>query len=318
MKKFDDLLVFVTVVERQSFIGAARQLGLPAGTVSRKVQELEQRLGITLLNRTTRRLAVTEVGREVYESAARGFAAIEEAESLAIERHETPAGSLRVAVPYALLYTGLLPYLPDFRARYPDVRLEFVVTNQTIDLIEHNCDIAIRVGAQQDSSYVKRTLFTSEYRLVATPATLDRIGRPKKPADLLSLPIAGLLAAAGVSTSSPVPPNWAFVRGDRRQELSFQFAVSATDPIVPLDFALRGQGIALLLDTLARSSIESGLLEVVLADWSIADKLELSLFYRRRATMDSKVRVFVDFVVERVRAFRMAREKGAETRSPPP
>ncbi|MCC2103224.1 MAG: LysR family transcriptional regulator, partial [Hyphomicrobiales bacterium] len=87
-------------------------------------------------------------------------------------------------------------------------------------------------------------------------------------------------------------------------ELSFRFAVAATDPIVPLDFALRGQGIGLLLDTLARPSIEIGFLEVVLGDWRIADSLELSLLYRRRATMDSKVRVFIDFLSEKIRAVR--------------
>ncbi|HMN71736.1 MAG TPA: LysR family transcriptional regulator [Rhodoblastus sp.] len=304
MKKFDDLLVFVTVVDRQSFIGAARQLKLPPGTVSRKVQELETRLGITLLNRTTRRLSVTEVGREVYEAAARGFAAIEEAESLAIVHHDTPSGVLRIVVPYALLYTALLPHMPAFRKQYPDVRIEFLVTNQPIDLVENNCDLAIRVGAQPDSSYVKRTLFVSEYRLVATPAALDRIGRPGKPSDLLSLPMAGLLKASSIASPSPVPPSWSFVRGERREDLTFRFAVAATDPIVPLDFALRGEGVALLLDTLARPSIEAGLLELVLADWRIADKLELSLFYRRRATMDSKVRVFIEFLSERLRAVR--------------
>ncbi len=304
MKKFDDLLVFVTVVDRQSFIGAARQLGLPPGTVSRKVQELETRLGITLLNRTTRRLSVTEVGREVYDAAARGFAAIEEAESLALVRHETPAGVLRIVVPYALLYTALLPHVPAFRGKYPDVRIEFVVTNQPIDLVENNCDLAIRAGSQPDSSYVKRTLFVSEYRLVATAAALEKVGRPSKPSDLLSTPMAGLLATGGISGPSPVPPVWSFVRGERREDLSFRFAVAATDPIVPLDFALRGEGIALLLDTLARPSIEAGLLEIVLEDWRIADQMELSLFYRRRATMDSKVRVFIDFLSDRVRAVR--------------
>lgn len=307
MKKYDDLLVFVTVVDRQSFIGAARQLNLPPGTVSRKVQELETRLGITLLNRTTRRLSVTEVGREVYDAASRGFAAIEEAESLATVHHDRPAGVLRIVVPYALLYTALLPHMPAFRKTYPDVRIEFIVTNQSIDLVENNCDLAIRVGAQPDSSYVKRTLFVSEYRLVATPAALDRIGRPSKPADLLSLPMAGLLRSSNISGPSPVPPAWSFVRGERREELSFRFVVAATDPIVPLDFALRGEGVSLLLDTLARPSIESELLEVVLEDWRIADKLELSLFYRRRATMDSKVRVFIDFISERIRAVRPQR-----------
>ena len=304
VKKFDDLLVFVAVVDRQSFIGAARQLGLPPGTVSRKIQELETRLGITLLNRTTRRLSVTEVGHEVYEAAARGFAAIEEAESLAIDHHDKPAGVLRIVVPYALLYTALLPHVPAFREAYPDVRIEFVVTNQPIDLVENNCDLAIRVGAQPDSSYVKRTLFVSEYRLVATPAALEKFGRPARPSDLLSMPMAGLLRANNITSPSPVPHAWSFVRGDRREELSFRFAVAATDPIVPLDFALRGQGIGLLLDTLARPSIEIGFLEVVLGDWRIADSLELSLLYRRRATMDSKVRFFIDFLSEKIRAVR--------------
>lgn len=308
MKKYDDLLVFVTVVDRQSFVGAARQLNLPPGTVSRKVQELEARLGITLLNRTTRRLSVTEVGREVYDAAARGFAAIEEAESLAIVHQDKPAGVLRVVVPYALLYAALLPHVPEFRRKHPDVRLEFVVTNQPIDLVENNCDLAIRVGAQPDSSYVKRTLLVSEYRLVATPGALDRIGRPTKPSDLLSLPMAGLLATNTIAGPSPVPGVWSFVRGDRREELTLRFAVAATDPIVPLDFALRGEGVAVLLDTLARPSIETGILEVVLGDWRIADDFELSLFYRRRATMDSKVRVFIEFLGEHMRALRSGRE----------
>ncbi len=298
MKKFDDLLVFVTVVERQSFIGAARQLGIPAGSVSRKVQELETRLGITLLNRTTRRLAVTEVGREVYESAARGFAAIEEAESLAIQHHNKPSGVLRMVVPYGLLSIALLPWLPEFRALFPEVRIEFLVTNQPLDIVENNCDLAFRIGAQPDSSFVKRTLLQSEYRLVATPAALDRLGRPKRPTDLETLPMAGLLSpAAGVPGASPVPAPTAFVKGERRIDMTFQFAVAATDPIVPLDFALRGQGISIILEALARSSLESGALELVLSDWSIADKLELSILYRRRATMDSKVRVFLDFIL---------------------
>ncbi|MDE2365080.1 MAG: LysR family transcriptional regulator [Hyphomicrobiales bacterium] len=301
MKKFDDLFVFVAVVERGSFVGAARQLGLPSGTVSRKVQELETRLGITLLNRTTRSLSVTEVGREVYESASRGFSAIEEAESLATRHHDEPSGVLRVVAPYALLYTALLPLAPAFRAEYPDVRLEFIVTNQAIDLVENNCDVAFRVGAQPDSSYVKRTIADAEYRLVATPAALDRLGRPRRPGDLLQLPMSGIISSLGATTPSPVPSAWSFVKGDRREEMSFDFVIGATDPMVPLDFALRGHGVSILLETLARPSLEAGLLEVVLGDWAIAQRLELSLIYRRRATMDSKIRVFVEFVFRTLR-----------------
>lgn len=301
MKKYDDLLVFVTVVERMSFVGAARQLGLPPGTVSRKVQELEARLGVTLLNRTTRSLSVTEAGREVYESAARGFAAIEEAESVAARHHETPSGVLRIISPYALLYTALLPLAPEFRALYPEVRLEFVVTNQQLDLVEHGCDLAFRVGAQPDSTYVKRTILEPGYWLVGNRAALDRFGVPRKPADLLNLPMSGLVSISGVTTASPIPSTWTFVKGDRREEMNFQFSIAGTDPIVPLDFALRGNGLAIVLETLARQSVEAGLLEIVLPDWSISERLELSLIYRPRATMDSKLRVFVEFIAQRLR-----------------
>ncbi len=302
MKRFDGLLVFVSVVERQSFVGAARQLGLSPAAVSRKIQELEARLDITLINRTTRRLSITDVGREVYEQAARGFAAIEDAERIAKRRHEKPSGVLRIVAPYALLHLALMPILPLFRARYPEVRLEFLVTNQPIDLVEFNCDIGVRVGAQSDSTYMIRPLFQAEYRVVAAPAFLRARKAPRRPGDLLGAPMAGFLTSAGsVATLAPAPNVWAFVKGDRREEFAFQYALAATDPIVLLDFARHGEGFAIVLETVAQRMIGSGELQIVLPDWRIDAKMELSIIYRRHATMDSKTRVFLEFMRENLR-----------------
>ena len=313
MRKFDDLLVFVAVVERQSFIGAARQLGLPAGTVSRKIQELEARLGITLLQRTTRRIAVTEVGREVYEAAARGFTAIEEAESVAIQRHDKPSGTLRICAPYALTHLALSPMIPIFRARHPEVRLEFLITNQALDLVENQCDLAIRIGSQPDSSYVIRPLTRVNYRLVATPAYLEKHGRPKRPADLLEHQMAGLLWPSATGPVGATPSQWSFTKGNKQEDLTFTFAIAASEPMILVDFAHQSAGIAIVVETLVRSDIEAGLLEIVLPDWTLPLQLELSLLYRRRATMDSKVRVFIEFLMQILRARTSVTAVGVET-----
>lgn len=302
MRKYDDLLVFVSVVERQSFVGAARQLSMSPAGVSRKIQELEARLGITLVNRTTRRLAITDVGREVYEQAARGFAAIEDAERIAARRHEKPEGVLRVVAPYTLTQLAIVPLLPAFRALYPMVRLEFLVTNQPVDLIEYNCDIGVRVGAQSDSTYMIRPLFQAEYRVVASPAFLESRKRPRRPCDLVDAPMAGFFAAAGaISTLAAAPNTWSFVKGDKREELAFQYMLAATEPIVLLEFARQGQGYAIAIETLALRAVAAGELEFVLPDWRIDARLDLSIIYRRHATMDPKTRVFLDFLRDNLR-----------------
>ena len=302
MRKFDDLLIFVAVVERQSFVGAARQLDLPPGSVSRKIQELEARLGITLLNRTTRRVAVTETGREVYEAAARGFAAIEEAESLARAHHDTPSGVLRVVAPYGFVHLVLMPLIPEFRALYPEVRLELVTTNQPIDLVENNCDIAVRVGAQPDSSYVIRPLRSISYCLVATPQYLARHGALKHPSELSARSMAGMISPGGsVSAPSPVPITYVFEKDGEREEIAFAFAVAATEPTILFDFALEHAGIAIVLEGIAQRYLDDSQLALVLDDWRIAEQMDLSILYRRRATMDSKVRVFLDFLLRHLR-----------------
>jgi DNA-binding transcriptional LysR family regulator len=304
MRKFDDLLVFVAVVEKQSFVAAARQLGLPPTTVSRKVQELEARLGVQLLRRTTRRVVVTETGQAVYEASARGFLAIDEAEALARRRHDKPAGVLRVAMPNSVADLRLSAALPAFRKAYPDVRLELLVANIPIDLLEYGCDCAIRVGPQPDSSYISRPLFRGGYRVIATKAFLDRAGRPQTPDDLADLPLAlpsdfGKLRLA----ETALPEAYDFVRGTQRRSMRFTPALASNEPATLMAFVLQDAGCAIMFEALCRERLARGEVEDVLPDWMIDADIELSIVYTRRATTESKVRVFVEFLLGLMREF---------------
>lgn len=310
MRKFDDLMIFVAVVERQSFVAAARHLGLPPTTVSRKVLDLEARLGVQLLRRTTRRIAVTETGQAVYKSAARGFVAINEAEALARRRHDRPTGTLRVAIPRAVADLRLTGILPQFRAAYPDVRLELLFTNAPVDLIEFGCDCAIRIGDQADSSYVCRPLFSGGYKLVATPACLDRIGRPRTLDDLEQLPIA-LLSDFGKLRigEPPLPVAFAFQRGDEWREMHFAPLLASNEPGALLDFVRQDGGCAILFEALCRDGLARGELEEVLPGWAIDADIKLSIAYMRKATSESKVRVFIEFLLSNLREIPRARRK---------
>ncbi|GAC1336303.1 MAG: LysR family transcriptional regulator [Beijerinckiaceae bacterium] len=302
MQRYDDLLIFVRVVERGSFIAAARQLALPATTVSRKVQELEARLGIQLLRRTTRRLQVTETGQAVYESAARGFAEIEEAEAFARGRHDEPSGVLRVTMPHAFARLQFEPWLPEFIRRYPKIRLELLLASATLDLLEYGCDVAIRAGPQSDSSYIKRSLYRSGLSVVASPTYLARVERPRSPRELVDHPIALTSNLLSRNYGPQVLPSlYTFERDGKYEEVIFAPILAVNDPDVLVPFALEGVGISVVFELMSRAYVASGALENVFSDWRITAELEMSILYTPRATMESKVKVFVDFMLEKLK-----------------
>jgi len=305
MQRYDDLLIFVRVVERGSFVGAARQLGLPPTTVSRKVQELEARLGSQLLRRTTRSVAVTETGQAVYETASRGFAAIEEAEGFARQRHAEPSGVLRLTMPHAFSRLQFEPWLPEFMARYPKIRVELLLTSTPLNLVEYGVDVAIRAGPQHDSSYIKRALFRGGFALVASPEYLARVERPRTPRDLADHPVAlvGNLLSRSYGAHA-VPSTYSFTKGNQYEEIIFAPVLSVNDPDPLVAFALEGAGIAVVFEVMSRDYVASGALVNVFDDWRISAELEISILYTPRATMESKVKVFVDFMLEKLKDMR--------------
>lgn len=194
----NQLLVFAKVVEHGSFIAASRALGLPKTTVSRKVQELEERLGARLLQRTTRRVALTEAGAIYHEYCSRIVQDIADAD-LAVGRvHSAPRGELRVSASFSFGMGALVPIVPDFMARYPDIRLQLELRNDAVDLVAEGFDLAIRIGPLEDSSCAVRYLAESRLALYASPDYLARAGwgRPRR-FQWAGLPSRAAPAAAG-------------------------------------------------------------------------------------------------------------------------
>src|SRR5450432_3710334 len=178
----NEILVFARVVQAGSFIAASAKLGMPKSTVSRKVSELEARLNARLLQRTTRKLALTDVGRTYYDYCARIVGEVEDAELAVSSLQNKPRGELRVTCGPNVAF--LAPILGDYLKRYPDVRLELVSTSRSVDLIEERIDVGIRAGALADSTLIAKLLGKVSWFLVATPAYLKKRKHPRTPEDL--------------------------------------------------------------------------------------------------------------------------------------
>lgn len=290
---FNGIRVFLRVVERGSFTAAAAQLGLPLTTASRRVRALEARLGVQLLYRTTRRIRVTEAGRDYYERCVRAETLLEEAAEAARARHAEPQGTLRVLTPYAPGLIALEPTLAEFRKRFPKVQLVLTYDNHPLDLIEGGFDVALRTGPLPDSAgYAARSLGWSRARLVASRAYLDRHGRPAAPQDL-----AGH-AILAVSDSAPLV-TWQ-LKNDAGTviEVVLRPALVSNESATVIRQVANGAGIALVSVQLMAHRLAAGELEVVLPGWRRAQDSELSVLFPKRATQDPKVRAFVDFLRE--------------------
>src|SRR6266850_380335 len=173
----NEMLVFARIVQAGSFTAAAAALGMPKSTVSRKLSELEERLKARLLQRTTRKLSLTDVGRTYYDYCVRIVGEIEDAERAVSSLQETPRGLLRVTAPINVAFLG--PIVSDFLKRYPEVRLELFCTGRAVDLVEERFDLGIRAGVLADSTLIARSLGSVRWFLVASPAYVEKRGRPR-------------------------------------------------------------------------------------------------------------------------------------------
>ncbi|CAB3752223.1 LysR family transcriptional regulator [Burkholderia sp. MSh2] len=297
---FESIRIFLRVVERGSFTAAATQLDMPLSRVSRKVRQIEDDLGVQLLYRTTRRVSVTEAGRDYYERCLRAEEILLDADRQARALRVAPEGTLRVLVPYSIGLFELEPALAEFRRRYPLVLLVLIYDNSPLDLVEHGFDVALRAGVLTDSSYIARSLGWSQAKLAASPAYLDRAGRPATPQDLArhDLLLVGrdapsqtlrLTNTAGEVADVPVRP-----------------VLITNESVTVLRQAAGGGGIALISTHYTARRLERNELEIVLPDWHRSDDVELHALYPRRATLDSKVRAFVDFLAEVFTTWRTA------------
>jgi len=294
-RDLNDTLVFVKVVELGSFTSAAKALRLPKTTVSRKVQELETRLGAQLLHRTTRKLGLTEAGNVYYEHSQRIARELDEAESAVGQLQSGPRGWLRITAPYSLGTTWIAPLLGEFHARHPEVRVEMVLNNEPLDIIEKEIDVALRVGNLPDSNLVARKLAVFRTQIYASPAYIERHGEPLHPDDLQHH--RTLAMRKGQQNGSGF--RWALTDGKREIEYAIDPVMVANDPAALRGALLCGEGLMLVSDVMIRAYAEHGLVQRVLGGWR-GPEYDLNAVFPRGQVQSPKVRAFVDFLIERL------------------
>ncbi|MDR7308743.1 LysR family transcriptional regulator [Rhodoferax saidenbachensis] len=293
MHDTNDMLYFAEVVERGGFAAAGRHLGLPKSKLSRRVAELEARLGVRLLQRTTRKLSLTEVG-EVYLRHCIAMRDAAEAAAEAVEQVQTePRGTLRIACPVTLAQTTVGPIMALFLARYPQVRVDMRVSNRVVDLVEEGIDVALRVRGTLDDSgslVVKKLGETNTY-LVASPLQLERQGRPASIDDLARMDTISMSAVDGRATLVLQGPDGAIHPLVHRPRY-------VADDLLTLKYAaLQGTGMCFLPDYMCRREMEEGHLVHVLPGWAPPRGIFHAVYPSRRGMVPA-VRRFLDFLGE--------------------
>jgi DNA-binding transcriptional LysR family regulator len=288
---------FTQVVDHGGFARAARALGIPKSRLSRHVMALEAKLNVRLVNRSTRRFAVTEVGQEVYRHATAMLAEADAAvDAVELVRAE-PRGTLKASAPIALAQSALAGILPEFLVKYPAVRLQLHVSNRRVDVVSEGFDVALRVRSQPsgEDGLVMRVLGRSDELLVASPAYLERAGTPSEPAQLRE---RDTLDYAGEFDRRP----WELV-GPGGQSARAEHAprVVCHDFTVLRSAALAGLGIARMPEMLVREDLRSGVLTRVLPEWNSPQGILHVVFPSRRGLLPA-VRAFIDFLAERLPA----------------
>jgi DNA-binding transcriptional LysR family regulator len=291
MNPLSDMAVFVQVVDDGSFTAAAEALGLSKAAVSRYIGRLEKHLGARLLNRTTRRLTLTEAGNALYDRASRALADLAAAESEILELSGTPRGRLRVAAPAYFGKAFLIPVVHRFLQRYPDIALELDFDNRIIDLVKERMDVAIRITTLASSSLVARPLAPVRLVTVASPRYLEKHGTPETPAELHHHAVLAY-------TLDRTPGEWRY-QDNQGNALSVRvkgrLACNSDDAIKRA--ALDAMGIARFPDLFVRDELASGAL-VHFLDAFEAPPTSLCAVFPSRANLAPKVRVFVDFLAD--------------------
>ena len=287
-------LVLVRVVQAGSFRAAAQALGMPKTTVSRKVSELEAQLGVRLLQRTTRRLSLTNAGLAFAEEAEVAIARLEAAQDAVAELQREPRGRLRVTTAVTIGELFLAPVLAEFLQAFPAVEVLLQLTDRPVDLVAERFDVAIRAGELAESSLISRRIGSSTYRVVASPDYLSRHGTPERPADLSSHACLRF-----TRSGMEVRPSWPFGAGARRTEVPVGGRLVSDDFVVLRTVAEQGLGIARLPGLLVHDAIQAGRL-VALLDDQAPPPNPLHLLYPGGGRLPACTRAFIDFVQPRL------------------
>ncbi|MBL9008706.1 MAG: LysR family transcriptional regulator [Myxococcales bacterium] len=288
MSRLFEMETFLVVVEAGSFTAAADRLGVTKSYASKLVARLEDRLGARLLQRTTRQLKLTEVGRSYYERCSEAMRALSEAEAEATELQTSPQGRLRISLPSAFAIRHLAGPIAEFKTRYPALTIEAVLLDRKVDILAEGFDLAVRIGDLQDSSLIARKLASVDRAICASPSYLLRRGTPQKPADLIEHDC--LLYAYHA-----VPTTWRFhgPSGETTVEVSGHMVSNHGELLV--EAACQGLGLVFCPLFLTAHELRAGRLLRVLPAWRAP--LAISAVFPNARHIPAKVRLFVDFLV---------------------
>ena len=291
MDRRDEMEVFVRVVDAESFSHAARALGLTPSAVSKLIGRLEDRLGVRLLNRTTRRLSLTEEGEAFYSRCVPILADIADAERAVSDLHAEPRGTLKVNSSTAFAQYQVMPLIPDLLARYPELNVQLTMTDSIVNLVEEGVDVAIRIGVLTDSTLIARKLAPARRVVVAAPAYLERMGAPKTPDDLEKHDCLTLSFESSLN-------RWE-VKGDNGPRIirvsgSFQ----SNNAVVLHQASLEGVGLFRAATFVVGPDVEAGRLVPVLQEYEPEGEANIYAVYPTARHLSPKVRMFVDALVE--------------------
>ncbi|MGF1735930.1 LysR substrate-binding domain-containing protein [Photobacterium satsumensis] len=292
MVDLNEVNVFIKVVEAGSFVGAGKLLGMPSTTVSRKVQQLEESLGVRLLHRSTRKLSLTDQGRLYFQQCQQHLIGIEEANIVVTQLQKEPKGTLRITSPldFASLYAQ--PWINEFLVKFPEINIELKVTDHQLDLIDDRIDIAFRSGVLKDSNLVARRLIAKHSVCCASPTYLAEHGVPTNPQELVNHQC--ILWGDSLQNHS-----WQFTEGGEKIDIPVNGRYATDTNHLLLEAAVAGLGIARVPLPLVEPYLEANSLRLVLTDYE-SPAGNMYIIYQSHQYLTQNIRLFVDHVVDKV------------------
>ncbi len=292
MDTLDGLKTVIAVVETSSFTAASERLGMSKALVSKYVGEVENGLGIRLFNRTTRQLALTEAGKRYYEQAVTLLEQFSAMVDDVTDEQISPRGLIRISAPVTFGEMKLAPLLTEFSNLYPELKVELILTNRAIDMLEEAIDVRLRIGGVDDSNMIARHLKTYPLILSAAPSYIQQYGLPKSPPEIAE-------HRCIIDSNFRVGKQWPFIspEGDSAT-INVSSSMAANSPQAVREMAIAGGGIAMVPNFIVEDAIDDGLLLPVLPEYTT---LEFGLYaiYPHRKYIAKKVRCFIDFALDK-------------------
>ncbi|WP_331351192.1 LysR family transcriptional regulator [Cellvibrio sp. UBA7671] len=294
MDRLTEMQIYVAVAESEGFAAAARRLGISPPVATRAVADLEARLGVRLLNRTTRYVRVTDAGQRYLEDARRVLVAADEADEAAIGINTEPRGHLTVTAPVLFGRIYVMPGIVDYLQRFPATEVSALFVDRVVNLLEEGVDVALRIGELGDSSFKALRVGSVRRVLCASPDYLARNGLPGNPEALTNHPII-------VATNLGTNIEWRFMQDDKPFTVRIKPRLSVTSNDSAIEAAVRGLGITRVMSYQVAPELESGKLKIVLSEFEPAP-VPIHILHREGRYAATKIRSFIDLMAERLRA----------------